>query len=400
MAALLVRAFCLPFELAARAGEAACDLCARVRCPALSCWCPCAECAERLLASRGASLVLFTLGFALAPGAAAAGYAAASSADCAASNGAGVANLPLQSWLAAHAALALCHAAAALHVWRHMQRPFNARDPRDVDWVARASWLACYDPGVALALVALVAQLALLIIGAGLSVAPGARCSVALTAAFSTIVALGWFFVAALAVGLGAAYLWGCTCGRAEEAWAADAQAQAQANAQARAAHQQQQHQQYQQQQYQQQHQQYAVAAVAAPYNVAEGLAAAPALPFAVAYAPPPPAAAAAQHVPVAREVAEWPAGAHVPMAQPVAAGGPYGAGAGAVPAGHVHEPAAVTLARAGLGLLGGGLRAGAAAAGAVVEAARVAAEHHRAQQIAEQNAAALAYAQQQQRRY
>ena len=413
MAALLARALCAPLDLLARGCESGCAALAALRCPHC-------ELADRFLRSRAALCVTFAVCFALAPGLAAVAYAAAfwpSAAACAASDGAGVRSLSLQAWLATHFALALCQCAAAAHVWRQFQRPFNARDPRDADCAARATWLACYDPGVALAIVAEIVQFAWLIIGARLVVPPPqpqqlqrgdyVACSGVLQAGFSAIVVVGWFFLVVGGAALAAGYVWACTCGRVEEAWAADNAEAAAAHAHAQA------HAQQQAQQLAQQQQAYygapraAVAAHAlggGPYQAGavEGLAAAPPAHVA-AYAPPPAVAA----LPVAHQVNEWPQGAPVPMAQAVAgpaAGAAPFAGVGGAPyaggGGHVHEAPAVALARAGLGLLGGGLRAGAAAVGAVAEGVRHAAEQHRAQQAAEQNAAALAYAQQQNRRY
>ena len=411
MAALLARALCLPFELLSRGLDAGCAALGQLRCPA--CCGACGDCGDRLLRGRGSLCVAFTACFSLVPGLASLAWAAAawpSAADCAASDGLGVRALPLQSWLAGHFALALCHAVAALHVWRHFQRPFNARDPRDVDCVARATWLACYDPGVALGILAEIVQFAWLVIGTRLTVLPpraGAdACSPALQAGFSAIVVVGWFFFVVGGAALIAGYFWACTCGRVDEAWAEDAaaaQARAHAQAQAQA---QQAHAYHQQGVYQQGA---AVAVGGGPYQAGavEGLPVAQPVPAGMLYAPPMAGAGAgAAHVavPLAHAVNEWPHAQPVPMAQAVA--GPPGAGGGgAAPyyaggGGHVNEPAAVVLARAGLGLLGGGLRAGAAAVGAVAEAARHAAEQHRAQQVAEQNAAARAYAEQQNRRY
>jgi len=391
MAAVLARALCIPCEFASWA----CDACvASTACRSLGRACSeCGGCADRFCAqffnTRASAAVFFSTTIGLVPGVAGLIVALSnlgSAGSCRAGDGLAVTSLALQSWLIGQLVFALAGVATAFYIWAAFQRPFNLRDPRDKNWVARATYLCCYDPGVAVAMVAKLGQVAWLIIGSGMSGrAPPSGCPGTVVGAFNAILTIAWVYNVAMALGIAMVYCYECTCGAANEvgreidrvvgaaAAAPAAQFAPQPHYAAHPAP-------YQQQQYQQQ---YAAAVVGAPMPAP-----------AAAYAAPAGVYAAAQpaHVPVAVAVAAPPPGvfAAAPYAVPVAT---------AVPAQHAQYPygaqpphsgaaAAADLARAGLGLLGTGLMAGARVTGAVVSAAADAAraEHARLQQQQQQH--------------
>ena len=440
MAALIARALCLPME----ALSAMCDACSRVRCPRCPDCPPCARrlcerceqcaccefpCVARFLESRGSLCLAFSLAFSLAPGLAALGYCVGFGGPrgagdaCAASDGGAVQSMSLQGWLLGQFVLAAAGTAAAGYVWLKFQRPFNARDPRDRDWVARATWMACYDPGVAAAMVAELVEVAWLFIGARLGpnvalAGPGARagaapCDATLQAGFAAILTIAWVFLCLGGAGLFFAYLWACTCGRAAEAFDAEVAAAAAGG---------------------HNHHQPPPPPQALPQPlpqaphailVAAPQAHAPAGYYGAPQQAPPQQYGAYQH---AAQAAEG-----LPYAAPVAAAH-YGGGGGGIPVAVVHggplefggggapvavavqaapyphqEPphhvqtgqeAAVNLARAGLGLLGSAAMVGARVAGQAVVGAAEIARQVAADHAATQQRLAQQHQQAQMRRY
>jgi hypothetical protein len=136
----------------------------------------CGGCADRFCAqffnTRASAAVFFSTTIGLVPGVAGLIVALSNlgSADsCRAGDGLAVTGLALQGWLIGQLVFALAGVATAFYIWAAFQRPFNLRDPRDKNWVARATYLCCYDPGVAVAMVAKIGQVAWLIIGSGMS---------------------------------------------------------------------------------------------------------------------------------------------------------------------------------------------------------------------------------------
>jgi hypothetical protein len=354
MAAVLARAVCMPLEMLDRG----CDAIARCgsavwnSCPALP---PssrdllsCASC-EALFQRPGSACLAFTVLVSLCPGIAGLVYGLrelASTSACTASDGAAVGALSIQMWLVGQFVLALLSTLAAMYIFIHLQAPLDPRVPHKASWQARAKYLACDDPVVAVVLLAEVAQLAWLIIGAKLRNWSSA-CSLDLLTGFVSVLYASWaFFLGAFVGGVLSACC--AACEATHEAFVPQEAAVAQVFLP-------------QQQVFPPPFRGGAPEALQGPFVTAT------AVPYASPFAVDVPVAAAAG-------AADW-NGPAPPVAVAIAGppaqfrrDAPYGSGA--------HPPDSLTdLARAGIGLVSVGVRMGARAATQAAGVAAVAAQ-------------------------
>jgi hypothetical protein len=211
MAALIGRALCLPFEGLSRLCDCICSA---------NIWTPCTSFFDYLCNSKASFCLFMTTAFAFFPGIAAFGYGFAlyqSSSMCSMSDNASISSLSLNLWLVIQGGIGCAWLATACYVWIKFQRPFNPRDPRDVNWIARATYLMCYDPYIAIACLFGILQLAWLIIGAGMNTNfvrnSNTTCKdTILIAGFQGILATTWAFCILCVITFILVYLYECCC--------------------------------------------------------------------------------------------------------------------------------------------------------------------------------------------
>jgi hypothetical protein len=211
MAALIGRALCLPFEGLSRLCECICNS---------NIWSPCTRFFDSLCNSKASFCLIMTTAFAFLPGLAAFGYGFAlfnSAQSCSVSDNASISSISLNIWLIVQGGIGCAWLATAAYVWLKFQRPFNPRDPRDVNWIARATYLMCYDPFIAISCLFGILQVAWLIIGAGMSSGFARNSNTTckdniLISGFQGILATTWAFCILCVLSFVLVYLYECCC--------------------------------------------------------------------------------------------------------------------------------------------------------------------------------------------
>jgi len=161
-----------------------------------------------------------TTAFAFLPGLAAFGYGFAlfnSAPSCSVSDNASISSISLNLWLIVQGGIGCAWLSTAGYVWMKFQRPFNPRDPRDVNWIARATYLMCYDPYIAVSCLFGILQLAWLIIGAGMNSGfvrnSNSTCKdKVLISGFQGILATTWAFCILCVLSFVLVFLYECCC--------------------------------------------------------------------------------------------------------------------------------------------------------------------------------------------